>query len=105
MKYKKVQGDTFILCTFGLSLVRSPGCDVNVLDSNNNLSELCKSIPEHLEMEGDRLSVCRVGRWVAPESDISDTRPLDLETIFEVEPYEIEAMEDEEEETEVTNES
>src|SRR5581483_11938516 len=92
-KIKKVSGDKFILCTFELI------GGANVLESGNNLEELCSKIPFHLSQEQDTLSVCKVGYWFTRSHDVTDSEPGDVTTIFQGEPYEVELIDEEEDET------
>jgi hypothetical protein len=95
-KAKRVPGDTFILCTFPLLGTVGPV----VLESGDDLSRVCAEIPNHLECaeeDGERLSVCRVAYWIASPSDPTDATPRGLKTIFECEPYDTDAIEDEDE--------
>ena len=89
-KTARVKGDTFILCTFPFSY----GGQALVLESGNSPGEIFANIGDHLDTE--RLSFCRVGYWVAPDSyDPSDVQPREVTTIFEIMPFETDALEDE----------
>ena len=83
----RVKGDTFILCTFSF---RYGPC---VLTSGNTAEEVMAEIPEWLNSE-DNLSFCRVGHWSADKCN-DDWRPHDLKTIFQITPYEVDALDEE----------
>ena len=90
----KVEGDTFILCQF----IAFQGVPL-VLESGNTVSEVLENIAEHLDEDGERLSFCRVGYWAAPDSDDpSDVVPCGVKTIFEIQPYCVDALEEDEDE-------
>jgi hypothetical protein len=83
-----VKGDTFILCTF--SFHYGP----IVLESHPDAQELMKEIPNWLNDE-DTLCFCRVGHWTVDEDgDPTDWTPRDIKTIFQITPYEINALDD-----------
>lgn len=74
-----INGDRYILARFNLRY------GVIVEDSNNNLNELLKEIPNHLHEDNDEnLSVCEVKKWKQDKVDKSDLSPVDLETLFTV---------------------
>jgi len=83
-KAKRIEGDSFIICTFGFT--HGP----YVIESGNSLSQLMTKLPEALVNEESRVSVCSVGWWIENKSDPSDAFPKGLETLFEVQPYNIE---------------
>lgn len=96
-KLKRVAGDAFVLCTFPLMFRGS----AFVLSSGNSAEEVCKDIPEYLQSEGDEtICFCRVGHWVFSESD-GEMTPRDLTTVFQITPYETEALDDDTEDEEV----
>lgn len=77
-------GDRFVLCRW--HLITGP----YVEDSDRSLENLCSRIPEHLnDYDSDTLSVCEVkdSIWKKNKRDPSDTRPLQLKTLFEIEHY------------------
>jgi hypothetical protein len=85
---KKVPGDAFILCT--LDLIHGP-C---VIDTDDNLPALLSRLPEAFTDE-DRISVCRVGHWtIDVPGDETHSTPRDLKTIFEIEPHDLDAVDD-----------
>ena len=89
-KVTKVEGDQFILCTWPLTLRGDP----YVIDSNGSIDKLCEGIPDALQMEESRVSVCSVKYWTVGDYDPTDAVPYGVETIFEVEPYDLDLMED-----------
>ncbi len=88
-KLKRIAGDTFALCTFSLFGGGGP-C---VLSTSNSAAEVCKDIPEHLQMEDETVCLVRVGHWVWSDGEMS---PRDLTTIFQITPFETDALDDEE---------
>ena len=89
-KVTKVEGDQFILCTWPFSLRGEP----YVIDSSNSIDKLCEGIPDALQTEQSRVSVCSVKYWIVGDYDPTDAVPRDVETIFQVEPYNLDLMED-----------
>lgn len=88
-----MDGDTFILCIWPLMSMRT-GAPA-VLESGNDLAQLCAKIPEHVDNQ-ERLCVCRVGRWSLDPHDPSDATPHNIKTIMEVVAYDLNAMEGDE---------
>ncbi len=88
---KRVKGDTFILCTFSF------GYGPMVCASGNSAEDLMKEIVEHID-DDDTLCLCRVGHWtVEADGDPTDFTPRDLKTICQITPFEIDALDEEEE--------
>ncbi|HIE82815.1 MAG TPA: hypothetical protein EYQ00_02755 [Dehalococcoidia bacterium] len=89
-KGTKVEGDQFVLCTWPISLRGQP----YVIGSSNSINKLCEGIPDALQIEESRVSVCSVKYWIVGDYDPTDAVPYGVETIFEVEPYDLDLMED-----------
>lgn len=86
----RVDGDTFILCTFPLMW----GGEPLVLDSNNSAEQVCAEIPRFLQEEDETISLCRVGFWVYDEAE-GMCRPQDVTTIFQIQPFDTDALDEE----------
>ena len=88
----RVNGDTFILCTF--SIRYGP----IVLDSGNDMAELLGKIPDHLDAD-ETLCFCRVGHWtVDDDGDPTDWTPREVKTIFQIDTFDLDALDDDEDE-------
>lgn len=82
------EGRTFVLVYFDLT--RGPF----VLEESDSVAEVFKAAPDHLA--DGRLSVCRVGGWTVG-ADPTDAEPHDLVTIAEIEPYALDAINEDDE--------
>jgi hypothetical protein len=87
-------GDQYILCTFPLMMRGIP----LVLESSNDLAEVYKAIPEHLSEDERTLSICEVPKsiWITSKSDPTDSNPVAVRTLSEVEFHATCSEEDEE---------
>lgn len=81
---KIVIRDRFILATFPFSFKGKP----LVLESSDDLAEVCRKIPDHLPSE-DRLSICEVPdkKWLLDDSRHFRSNPDQVVILFEVKHY------------------
>lgn len=79
---EKVPGDRYIICHFSFSF------GTMVDDSDNNLGELMKRVPEHVFCEDDQsLSIAEVSEWRRDKHDSSSFIPYRLKTLMEITGY------------------
>lgn len=79
-KRKLFPGDRYILCRFDIRW----GCIVEA--SSDNLDDVLKEIPEHLnDGEDSTLSICQVNSWIGYDGNELD--PLEPRTLYEIHHY------------------
>ncbi len=83
LKTREHIGDRYILCTFPLLARGEPF----VLESSNDLADVYKAAPEHLDDSTTCLSICEVLDcvWVTHKNDQTESTPVDITTLSEIE--------------------